>query len=149
MRKSTRSFLVMETEAGSRLDRYLAGALGVSRAEVRKLLSRGGVAVDDRVVGSNAKGLPLLAGSRIEVASYRPSASQRPIPDPQVPLVILAEGEGWIAVDKPPGTPVHPLAEEERGTLLNGLIARVPEIFGIGEAGPALESRPYCRSRPW
>jgi 23S rRNA pseudouridine1911/1915/1917 synthase len=135
MRKSTRTFLIPESEAGSRLDRYLSGALGASRAQVRKLLARGGVAVDDRVVGSSAKGLPLATGSRIEVRSFRPPASQHPIPDPEVPLVVLAEGDGWIAVEKPPGTPVHPLAEEERGTLLNALVARSPEILGIGEAG--------------
>jgi 23S rRNA pseudouridine1911/1915/1917 synthase len=135
MRKSTRSFLVMEAEAGSRLDLYLTGALGASRAQVRRLLARGGVAVDDRVVGSSAKGLPVSAGSRIEVASFRPPACQRPIPDPEAPLSILAEGDGWIGVEKPAGTPVHPLAEEERGTLLNALIARSPEILGVGEAG--------------
>lgn len=125
----------MEAEAGSRLDRYLSGALGASRAQVRKLLSQGGVSVDEQVVGSSAKGLPLAAGSRIEVTSFRPPASQRPIPDPEAPLVVLAEGDGWIAVEKPSGTPVHPLAEEERGTLLNALIARSPEILGVGEAG--------------
>jgi 23S rRNA pseudouridine1911/1915/1917 synthase len=135
MRKSTRSFLVMEADAGSRLDRYLTGVLGASRAQVRKLLSGGGVAVDDRVVGSSSKGVPVTAGSRIEVARFRPPASQRPIPDPEAPLEILAEGAGWIAVEKPAGTPVHPLAEEERGTLLNALIARSPEILGVGEAG--------------
>jgi 23S rRNA pseudouridine1911/1915/1917 synthase len=135
MRKSTRFFLVGEAEAGSRLDFYLTGALGASRAQVRKLLARGGVAVDDRVVGANAKGLPVSAGSRIEVASFRPPASQQPIPDPEAPLSILAEGEGWIAVEKPAGTPVHPLAEEERATLLNALVARRPEILGVGEAG--------------
>jgi 23S rRNA pseudouridine1911/1915/1917 synthase len=135
MRKSTRCFRVAETEAGSRLDRYLAGALGASRAQVRKLLARGGVAVDERVVDSSAKGTPLTAGSRIEVTAFRPPAAQRPIPDPQVPLVILAEGDGWIAVEKPPGIPVHPLAEEERGTVLNAVVARFPEILGVGEAG--------------
>ena len=92
MRKSTRSFLVREDQAGSRLDRYLTEALGASRSEVRKLLARGAVAVDDRVVGSSAKGAPVLAGSRIEVASFRPPASQHPVPDPESPLVTLAEG---------------------------------------------------------
>jgi 23S rRNA pseudouridine1911/1915/1917 synthase len=135
MRKSSRSFLVEEAEAGSRLDRYLSGVLGASRAQVRKLLARGGVAVDERVVDPSAKGLPVVAGSRIEVQSFRPPASQYPIPEPEAPLGILAEGDGWIAVEKPPGTPVHPLAEEERGTLLNALIARSPEILGVGEAG--------------
>jgi 23S rRNA pseudouridine1911/1915/1917 synthase len=135
MRNSTRSFLVGEGEVGSRLDRYLAEALGASRAQIRKLLSQGGVSVDEQPVGSAAKGLNLRAGSRIEIVRFRPPASQHPIPDPEVPLVILDEGDGWIAVDKPPGTPVHPLAEEERGTLLNAVIARHPEILGVGEAG--------------
>ncbi len=135
MRKSTRSFLVAEAEAGSRLDRYLCGALSASRAQVRKLLARGGVTVDDRVVSPGDKGVPVTAGARIEVARFRPPASQHPIPEPEAPLLILARGDGWIAVEKAAGTPVHPLAEEERGTLLNALIARSPEILGVGEAG--------------
>jgi 23S rRNA pseudouridine1911/1915/1917 synthase len=135
MRKSTRSFLVGEVEAGSRLDRYLCGALWASRSQVRKLLAGGGVKVNDRVVGPSDKGVPVTAGSRIEVTRFRPPASQRPIPQPEAPLQILARGDGWIAVEKFAGTPVHPLAEEERGTLLNALIARSPEILGVGEAG--------------
>ena len=135
MRKSTRSFLVSEAEAGSRLDRYLAGTLGASRGQVRRLLSQGGVAVDDRLVGPGAKGQALTAGSRIEVTRFRPPASQHPLPDPEVLLAVLGEGDGWIAVEKPPGTPVHPLTEGERGTLLNALIARSPEVLGVGEAG--------------
>ena len=79
MRKSTRSFLVSEAEAGSRLDRYLAGTLGASRGQVRRLLSQGGVAVDDRLVGPGAKGQALTAGSRIEVTRFRPPASQHPL----------------------------------------------------------------------
>lgn len=135
MRKSTRSFLVGKDWDGARLDRYLTDALGASRSQVRQLLARGGVSVDDRVVGSSAKGSPLRAGSRIEVARFRHPAARRPIPDPESPLLILAEGEGWIAVDKPAGTPVHPLDEAERGTLLNALVARRPEVLGVGEAG--------------
>jgi len=48
---------------------------------------------------------------------------------------VLGEGEGWIALDKPAGVPVHPLAPGERGTLLNALVARHPEVTGIGEGG--------------
>jgi 23S rRNA pseudouridine1911/1915/1917 synthase len=48
---------------------------------------------------------------------------------------LLAQGPGWLALDKRPGTPVHPLREEELGTVLNSVVARHPELQGVGEAG--------------
>jgi 23S rRNA pseudouridine1911/1915/1917 synthase len=48
---------------------------------------------------------------------------------------VLAHGPGWLAVDKPAGMPVHPLAAGERGTILGAVAARHPEIQGIGEGG--------------
>lgn len=135
MRKSRQSFLVAPENEGERLDRYLAGALGASRAAVRKLLARGDVAIEERPVDATAKGTPLRAGWRIEVAAYRPPAAQRPIPEPDAPLGILARGDGWIAVEKGAGVPVHPLDERERATVLNAVIARFPEMLGVGEGG--------------
>ena len=44
-----------------------------------------------------------------------------------------ASGPGWLAADKPAGMPVHPLAEDETGTLLNAVVARHPEVQGVGE----------------
>jgi 23S rRNA pseudouridine1911/1915/1917 synthase len=40
-----------------------------------------------------------------------------------------------VAVDKPPGVPVHPLRVGERGTALGAVVARHPEIVGVGEGG--------------
>jgi 23S rRNA pseudouridine1911/1915/1917 synthase len=48
---------------------------------------------------------------------------------------VLASGAGWVALDKPAGMPVHPLRSEETGTLLNALVARHPEVQGVGEGG--------------
>src|SRR5262249_48742973 len=56
-------------------------------------------------------------------------------PEGDLLLVVLARGRGWLAVDKPPGQPVHPLLREEGGTLLNALVARHPELHGVGEGG--------------
>jgi 23S rRNA pseudouridine1911/1915/1917 synthase len=58
-------------------------------------------------------------------------ASVRPQPD--LALHIVASGDGWLAADKPAGQPVHPLADDETGTLLNAVVARHPEVQGVGE----------------
>jgi 23S rRNA pseudouridine1911/1915/1917 synthase len=126
---------VTDAEVGRRLDVFLAERLALSRAEVRRLLARGSVSVDGRAVGASAKGRPLAAGARVGVAAFARPAERRALPDPDASLRVLASGPGWLAVDKPAGVPVHPLAEEERGTLLNALVARHPEVHGVGEGG--------------
>jgi 23S rRNA pseudouridine1911/1915/1917 synthase len=124
---------VSERDAGRRLDTYLSDQLGLSRAEVRRLLARGAV----RIAGQNAlrKGGALVAGARVEVAAFTPENRLAPEPQPELPLSVLAEGPGWLVVDKPAGTPVHPLVPGERGTLLSAVAARHPEIAGVGGGG--------------
>jgi 23S rRNA pseudouridine1911/1915/1917 synthase len=56
-------------------------------------------------------------------------------PEPGAELAVLAEGSGWVAIDKPARTPVHPLEPDETGTVLNALAARHPEVQGVGEGG--------------
>ncbi len=133
--EETHAWSVGPSEGGQRLDSFLATALGVSRADVRRVLARGLVSWRGRPARLQAKGATVTEGDRIEVAAFQDPARARPLSQPELPLGVLARGEGWLAVDKPAGTPVHPLAPEERGTLLNALIAREPEVFGVGEAG--------------
>ena len=123
--------------AGRRLDRVLAEALGTSRAETRRLLARGGVELDGRALDASAKGIFLEEGSRLRVDGYRPTAEQVPIaePDEAGRFPILASGKGWVVLDKPAGTPVHPLREDERGTLLGAVVAREIGVVGVGEGG--------------
>jgi 23S rRNA pseudouridine1911/1915/1917 synthase len=130
-----RSFRVNEAEAGARLDVFLARALPASRGQVRALLAAQGVRVDGSEVGVGAKGLLLAAGQRVALSEPTLAAAATPEPEPEAPLGVLARGEDWIAVDKPAGTPVHPLSPGERGTLLNALVARHPEVTGVGEGG--------------
>jgi 23S rRNA pseudouridine1911/1915/1917 synthase len=135
VRDETRAFPVDAADAGARLDAFLAARLGTGRTAVRALLERGAVRIDGRRVGRRAKGAPLVAGSRVEVQGFAPATSLRPQPEPETPLTVLAHGDGWIALDKPAGYPIHPLREDERGSLLGALVARRPEILGVGEGG--------------
>jgi 23S rRNA pseudouridine1911/1915/1917 synthase len=126
---------VAPADAGRRLDVFLSDRLSLSRAEVRRLLGRGVVSVDGRSVSESAKGRALAAGSRVAVGPFARPEERRALPEPDAPLVVLASGPGWLAVDKPAGVPVHPLREEERGTVQNAAAARHPELHGVGEGG--------------
>ncbi len=120
---------------GKRLDAFLAEALGVSRARVRRALAAGAVTWRDRPAGLEAKGAPVASGDEIRVEPQPDPAEAPPLPEPGAPLGVLTEGDGWLAVDKPAGTPVHPLRVGESGTVANALVARHPELVGVGEGG--------------
>jgi 23S rRNA pseudouridine1911/1915/1917 synthase len=132
---SPHSLPIRERDRGQRLDRFLAEQLRLSRSQVRRLLARGAVRVAGRDVAENAKGWNLEPGSVVEVAPFARRENERAIEMPDRPLSVLSEGPGWLAVDKPAGTPVHPLHAEETDTVLNMLITRFPEIHGVGEGG--------------
>ncbi len=48
---------------------------------------------------------------------------------------MLYEDASLIAIDKPPGLAVHPGAGRRTGTLAHRLLARFPEIAGVGGPG--------------
>jgi 23S rRNA pseudouridine1911/1915/1917 synthase len=129
------SLPIREEDRGQRLDRFLAEHLRLSRSQVRRLLARGAVSVGGRSVDEDAKGLSLQPGPVVEVTPFARPEDERARPAPDQPLRVLAQGSGWLAVDKPAGSPVHPLREDEIDTVLNAVIARFPEIHGVGEGG--------------
>jgi 23S rRNA pseudouridine1911/1915/1917 synthase len=132
---AAREIVVEKDAAGRRLDAWLAERLGIGRAGVRRLLESGAVRIDGRRLERRDKAAAVEPGRRVEIAQFAPPDARRALPEPSQPLVVLAEGPGWIALDKPAGTPMHPLRSDETGTLLNALVARHPEVQGVGEAG--------------
>jgi len=57
-----------------------------------------------------------------------------PEPDASIPVEVVAADEHIIVVNKPAGLVVHPGAGRADGTLVNGLLARWPELADVGEA---------------
>jgi 23S rRNA pseudouridine1911/1915/1917 synthase len=53
--------------------------------------------------------------------------------DRSVPVPVVHEDADMIVVDKPAGVVVHPGAGQGSGTLVNGLLARYPEIRDVGQ----------------
>jgi 23S rRNA pseudouridine1911/1915/1917 synthase len=130
-----RTLRVGDEERGQRLDVFLAAKLDLSRAQARRLLARGAVRIGSRRLSERAKGERVSPGTAVEVARFVRPENQRVSPEPGAELAVLAEGSGWLAIDKPARTPVHPLEPGETGTVLNALAARHPEVQGVGEGG--------------
>jgi len=130
--------VVPEALAGERLDRAVALLTGWTRREVQDLVEAGAVLVDGARVPKSRK---LEAGSVIELLGA-PEAAGLPEPDPTVDVVVRHEDADVLVVAKPAGLVVHPGAGHADGTLVNGLLARYPEIAGVGEpARPGIVHR--------
>jgi 23S rRNA pseudouridine1911/1915/1917 synthase len=121
---------VAAADAGERLDRHVAARLDAPRNQVQRWIAAGLVRVD----GAPARpSHPLRAGERIDCAPPPPADARL---DPEAgELVLLFEDEDLLVVDKPPGIAVHPGAGRRGGTLVHRLLARFPELAGVGGPG--------------
>lgn len=122
-------------QGGERLDRFLAARLAVSRARVRHLLEVGRVFEAGRPLTLSDKSRLAAPGEEFRILGTLRADEERPAARPDLPLRVVAEGRGWLVVDKPAGVGVHPLHGDQRDTLLNAVVARHPEIVGVGEGG--------------
>ncbi len=128
----------VEVEAGKvglRLDRFLADQLAISRARVRHLLEVGRIRLAGRTLGVSDKSRPTQLAEAFEIEGSLLASDERPLPREDLLLEVAAEGAGWLVVDKPAGCGVHPLRPDQQDTVLNAVIARHPEILGVGEGG--------------
>jgi len=123
--------VVPEVLAGDRLDRFVAMVTGVSRAEAADWVAQGRVQVDGRVVDTRAR--RLQAGQRVQADVTAGPPEVVPEADPGVAVEVVHADPDLIVVDKPAGLVVHPGAGNTHGTLVQGLLARFPELAGVGD----------------
>jgi 23S rRNA pseudouridine1911/1915/1917 synthase len=112
----------------TRLDAVVRAALpAASRRLVRALIEDGSVRLNGR---RTTKGSPVAVGDVVELPAVGALA-----PDPGSPVHVLYEDAELVAIDKPGGVPGHAIDPRERGTMAGALLARYPELAGVG--GPA------------
>lgn len=117
--------------AGERLDRVVALLAEVSRSSATSLIHAGGVFVDGAPATSGK--VRLAEGQMVSVDPARLPEVAPPGPDPTVAVRVVYEDADVIVVDKPAGLVVHPGAGTPDGTLVNGLLARYPELAAVGD----------------
>lgn len=123
----------------------------LSRARLRALIEQGHAGIEAAgapVEGAAAPGsAPGGRGARPRAAAVRPASrlragdrvwvevpppvASRLAPEP-IPLAVVYEDAHLLVVDKPPGLTVHPGAGRRTGTLVHAVLARCPDLPGIG-----------------
>ena len=127
------SFEVGPEDAGARLDVVLVRrAANMSRAKARKLTEDGKVRVNGRRARKSAV---VAAGDVVTLAELAQPSDFAALPDPALPLRIAYEDAQLVVVDKDAGVPSHPLRSDEVGTVASALVARYPEMAGVGYRG--------------
>jgi 23S rRNA pseudouridine1911/1915/1917 synthase len=109
---------------GERVDRVVSFVTGLARAEAAALVDAGGVVVRGRPVTTKSK--KVAAGDTLEIDM--PSPVPPPGGQSDVDVAIVHSDDAVIVVDKPAGLVVHPGAGNPDRTLVNGLIARFPDL---------------------
>lgn len=106
---------VLASQAGLRLDKFLAQAGALSRTRVRSLLDNGLVSP---IQAADSK----VKEGQIFTLTLPPLADALPTAE-NIPLDILFEDDDIIVINKPAGMVVHPAAGNHSGTLVNALLA--------------------------
>ena len=127
------NFVVEDEFSGERLDKVLARLMpSVSRARLQTWIEQGAVTVNGvKVEKIRAK---VAAGDEIEVME-QPSPEELAFKPVAMNLDVVYEDDEILVVNKPAGLVVHPAAGHWDDTLLNGLLARNPELKTLPRAG--------------
>jgi 23S rRNA pseudouridine1911/1915/1917 synthase len=116
--------------AGERVDRVVALLTELPRAEAAALVADGRVSIGGRPVASKSR--RVAEGEEIDVdLPERVVGALAGEPGVHVPVVFA--DDHVIVVDKPAGLVVHPGAGNATGTMVQGLLARFPELAEVGE----------------
>jgi 23S rRNA pseudouridine1911/1915/1917 synthase len=117
--------VVAAADQGERLDRYVARRLPrLSRAAAQRLIESGDIVVNQATAKPSYR---VAEGDLVEVSLPPPAAEPEPRPE-AMPLDVVYEDEALVVLNKPAGLVAHPAHGHAAGTLLNGLLARYPEL---------------------
>jgi 23S rRNA pseudouridine1911/1915/1917 synthase len=128
---------VAQTHDGQRLDRFVAAQVAdLSRSYAQQLIEDNHI----RVNGTDARAsTPLRTGDTVTV--WRPLPQPTDLVAEDIPLAVVYEDDNTVVVDKPAGMVVHPAPGHPRGTLVNALLARYPDIAIGGDLRPGIVHR--------
>ena len=129
---------IQATQAGLRLDVFLAEQLDMTRSAVQKLLESGAVTLNGKPLRKQDK---TLAGAAYAVEL--PQVKEVAIQARDLPLDVVWEDADVLVINKPKGVVVHPAPGHWDDTLVNALMFHCRDsLSGInGELRPGIVHR--------
>ncbi len=112
---------------GQRVDRVVSFVTGLSRSRAADSVEAGRVTVDGSIVTKVSTRVSTGQRVAIETVEERDVLT----PDDSVDVTVVHEDQHVVVVNKQAGLVVHPGAGTESGTLVNGLLARYPELLAL------------------
>ena len=123
-------------KSGERLDRFLTSRLKrFSRSRFQKFIKLGSIKVDGKVILKPSQ--ELKTGGKVEISDEDILLAGKEFavePEPDIPLDIVYEDKDIVVINKQPDLMIHPTLSKKKHTLANALVARYPEIIGVGES---------------
>lgn len=125
-------FTIGKNETGTRLDKFLKDKFpDMSRGSLQKFIQSGFISVNGKPTPKTS--YLLKTDDKIIVLEFPQSPELSNQPDASISLNIVYENNDIIVIDKPAGLVVHPSDSTPKGTLVNALMAKYPEIKNVGE----------------
>ena len=119
---------IVATANWARLDRFLSvQEEDLTRSRIHSLISEGWVSVNGSPGRPSQK---VKAGDRVTLTV--PPVRQMDLTPQDIPIEVIYQDSELVVLDKPAGLSVHPGPGHPDGTLVNALLARCPDIQGIG-----------------
>ena len=116
------------TASYGRLDRFLADREGeLTRSRIHSLISEGRALVNGAPARPSQK---VQVGDRVILTV--PPVREMDLTPQDIPVEVVYQDSALVVIDKPAGLSVHPGPGHPDGTLVNALLARCPDIQGIG-----------------
>jgi 23S rRNA pseudouridine1911/1915/1917 synthase len=127
-----RHWTITAGAAGSRLDAFLRAQLPfLSRRELYGALADGCFTTNGRPA---RKGARLTEGDIVSFSGPSARLSDVPVANAQLQVPLIHEDAHLLALNKPAGMDCHGFSGADETTLANFLVARWPELIGVGKS---------------
>ncbi len=114
-------------DSGSRLDVFLSKRTGISRSASSRLILEQKATVD-----SIPRKPSFAVVTDMRVVCEKEEKKQSGLMPWETELSVLYDDEALIVIDKPAGLVVHPGAGNTEKTLVHALLAKYPQMAGVG-----------------
>lgn len=119
--------VVNSSDAGQRLDTFLASKTSITRSQIQKLIENGSILVNNRIVSQNYR----VKTNDVITLNVPDKETEGLVPEP-VPLEILFKDNYLVVVNKPAGMVVYPSVGHRHGTLMNALSYHCKNLASVG-----------------